>query len=133
MRFSNKVHAERDSVCMGDDCNAPNAKDLYYASNERLSDFMDSVSRYVPSMRNVVWSIECKDKVIAYLIFDENANCKYELAISDMEVSRLVEKKIYCRYYYERKLFDYRTNPPVDLYPECKTLLEKVKAHESRV
>ena len=69
---------------MGDDCNAPNAKYLDYATNELLSEFMDSVARYVPSMKDVVWSIVCKGKTIAYLIFDENTEYKYELAIPNM-------------------------------------------------
>lgn len=130
MTLFNQIYAERDSVCMGDDCNAPNAEYLDYTTNELLSEFMDSVARYVPCMKDVVWSVTCKDKTIAYLIFDENAGYEYELAISDMRVSELTEKKIFCRYYYESKLFDYRTKPPVEMYPECKTLLEKVKAHE---
>lgn len=124
------IHAERDSVCMGDDCNAPNARELNYASNEYLSEFMDSVAKYVPSMKNVVWSVACKDRTIAYLIFDENEEYKYELAVPDMKVSELDGKKIYCRYYHKGTLFDYKVQPPIELYPECKTLLDKVKAYE---
>lgn len=130
MTFVNRIYAERDSVCMGDDCNAPNAKYLDYATDELLSEFMDAVAGYVPSMKDVVWSVVCKDKTIAYLIFDEDAGYEYELAVSDIRVSELAEKKIYCRYYYNGKLFDYRIKPPVDMYPECRTLLEKVKAYE---
>lgn len=130
MTFVNRIYAERDSVCMGDDCNAPNAKYLDYATDELLSEFMDAVAGYVPSMKDVVWSVVCKDKTIAYLIFDEDAGYEYELAVSDIRVSELAEKKIYCRYYYNGKLFDYRIKPPVDRYPECRTLLEKVKAYE---
>lgn len=130
MTFVNRIYAERDSVCMGDDCNAPNAKYLDYATDELLSEFMDAVAGYVPSMKDVVWSVVCKDKTIAYLIFDEDAGYEYELAVSDIRVSALAEKKIYCRYYYNGKLFDYRIKPPVDMYPECRTLLEKVKAYE---
>lgn len=135
MRFRNQVnqvYAERDSVCMADDCNAPNAKKLNYESDELLSHFMDTVARYVPSVRNSVWSIVCKGKTIAYLIFDENSGYTHELAASDIRVSELAEKKIYCRCYQVCTLFDYRTKPPAEMYPECKTLLEKVKAHERR-
>lgn len=124
------IYAKRDSVCMGDDCNAPNAGKLCYTRNELLSEFMDSVARYVPSMKNVVWSVICKDRTIAYLIFDENAEYKYELAVPDMKVSDIDVKEIYCRYYYRNKLFDYNVKPPIELYPECDTLLEKVKAYE---
>lgn len=122
-----KIYVERDSVCMGDDCNAPNAKELYYGDHDRLSDFMIEVANYVPAMRNVVWSVACADEIIAYLIFDDDSGCKYELEIQDIKVSELVEQKIYCAYYYESKFYDYRTKPPADLYPQCKTLLDKVR------
>ena len=131
MGMLKRIHVERESVCMGDDCNAPNARDLEYETNELLSEFMDSVARYVPTMENVVWSVVASQgQAIAYLIFDEDASYKYELAIPDMKVSELAEKRIYCRYYYKGKLFDYSTEPPTEMYPECKTLLEKVKEHE---
>lgn len=104
MGFLNKIHAERDSVCMGDDCNAPNAKDLDYETNELLSSFMDSVANYVPHMKDVVWNVVCKDRTIAYLNFDENADYKYKLLIPDMKVSELDDKKIYCIYYPKSKL-----------------------------
>lgn len=123
MPMLNQINAERESVCMGDDCNAPNAKELEYSTNELLSDFLDSVAGYVPSMKNVVWSVVCKGRTIAYLIFDVNACCKYELTIPDMRVSELDEKNIYCRYYYKGK-------PSLEKYPQCETLLEKVKAYE---
>lgn len=130
--LSDQIYAERDSVCMGDDCNAPNEKYLDYAADELLSEFLTSVAQYVPSMRDVVWSIVCRGETIAYLVFDEDCGCEYELAVSDMRVAELAEKKIYCRYYYRRKLFDYRSKPPAEMYPECRTLLEKVKAYEGR-
>lgn len=52
--FFDRIHIERESVCMGDDCNAPNAKELEYEVDEYLSDFMETVARYVPSMKLVV-------------------------------------------------------------------------------
>lgn len=45
MTFFNQIYAERDSVCMGDDCNAPNAQYLDYETNKPLSEFMNDVSR----------------------------------------------------------------------------------------
>lgn len=45
-----RIRAERDSVCMGDDCDAPNTRYLDYGPDERLSEFMDSVANYVPLM-----------------------------------------------------------------------------------
>ncbi|MGN1458568.1 MAG: hypothetical protein ACI4XP_11575 [Acutalibacteraceae bacterium] len=104
MIFTDTIHAERDSVCMGDDCNAPNARDLKYSKNELLSEFMNSVAKYVPAMKNIVWNVLCKGQTIAYLMFDENAEYKCELTIPDMKVSELAEKKIYCYHYYKHQL-----------------------------
>lgn len=110
MESLNRIYAERKSVCMGDDCNAPNAKELYYEDGDRLSDFMEVVAKYVPSMRNVVWSVACADEIIAYLYFDENSGYEFELQVKDIKVSELVEKKIFCTYYCERERYAYRSN-----------------------
>ena len=47
------------------------------------------------------------------------------------QVADLPVKAIHCRYYYPMKFKDFSEKPPVDLYPEAKTLLDKVKAYEA--
>ncbi len=103
-----KIYAERDSVCMSDDCHAPNAEELDYRDGDRLSDFMDAVAKYVPAMKNVVWGVACAGEMIAYLYFDEASSYEYELQVKDIKVSELLEKKIHCTYYCERERYAYR-------------------------
>jgi len=129
--MSSIIHATRDSVCMGDDCTAPNAADLTYSDREPLSRFMRSVAAYVPSMKNVVWSVYSGDLLIGHLFSGALGMYRSELAVPDGLVAELPEKKIHCRYYYSLKFKDFREKPPVDLYPEAKTLLDKVKAYEA--
>ena len=126
------IHAELDSVCMGDDCTAPNAADLSYSDREMLSAFLRrSVASYVPSMKNVVWSVYSGNRLIGYLYSGALSLYHSELAVPNIPVADLPVKEIHCRYYYPMKFKDFSKKPPVDLYPEAKTLLDKVKAYEA--
>lgn len=118
------IHAERESVCMGDDCMVPNAKELSYEQGELISEFMSTVASYVPNMRNVVWAIYNEREVLGYLIFDENGIWTYELEIDDTFVSSLLNKNIFCRYFHSGKFTNIIDK---EKYSECKTLLDKVK------
>lgn len=91
-----QILAERDSVSMGDDVMAPNRQYLEYQPQERLSEFLDTIADYVPNIRNSVWSIVCKRREIAYLIFDDSPKYHYKLNIPDILVSMLPKKEIYC-------------------------------------
>lgn len=94
----NVVHATRSSVCMGDDCMAPNAATLKYSEGAMLSDFMAVLADYVPQMESVVWEI-CLDRSnIAKLHFDAAANYTFDLLIPDTPVSDLPSNDIFCRY-----------------------------------
>lgn len=95
--FRYTVHAERESVCMGDDCKAPNAAELPYKPDELLSEWLDNtVSKYVPAMRNTVWTVQDGAKILGYLIFDENREHTCEIAVSDKPISELQIKSLYC-------------------------------------
>ncbi|MER5863734.1 hypothetical protein [Kitasatospora sp. NPDC002040] len=45
----------RDSVCMGDDCNAPHQQDGAFDSATTLGDFMTRVANYPLRMRGARW------------------------------------------------------------------------------
>ena len=43
-----RVLVERDSVCMGDDCTAPNSKYILFESGISLSSLLSQIAQYVP-------------------------------------------------------------------------------------
>ena len=74
------IHAERDSVCMGDDVAAPNEKDFLFVTNKPIDSLMQTLSGYVPAMKNVVWAVSSDQQTIGYLFSDETARYQYELS-----------------------------------------------------
>lgn len=119
------VHAERDSVCMGDDCTAPNSAELEYFPHQTLSRFLsDTVSGYVPKMGDSVWAVSNGGKIIGYIIFDENGSCACEIVGSDIPVSELDTGGLFCRYFYQGAagLDSYK-------YTGCTSLIDKVKKY----
>lgn len=100
------IHAERESVCMGDDCKVPNASELPYKPDEMLSEWLDTVSKYVPAMRDTVWIVQDGAKILGYVIFDENRGHTCEIAVSDKLVSELQIKSLYCYRMRSSDLYD---------------------------
>lgn len=94
------IHAERASVCMGDDCNAPNAEELAYDNDMLLSDFMAVIMNYVPAMSNCRWIIFFGKERTAVLTGNERAEYSYELLVPDRKVSELANTTIFCKYEY---------------------------------
>ena len=95
-----KIHAERDSVCIGDDVTAPNAKDFFFLRNKPIDDLMQSLCDYVPRMKDVVWEVACKGIVSGHLFSDETGQYQYKTTGSIQFISELPEHKIFCRYHY---------------------------------
>ena len=118
---SMKIKAERDSVCMGDDCNAPNTGYLEYDENELLSVWlMKTVTDYVPHMHECVWSVESNRKIIGYLICDKNGNYTVETTCDDEYMGLLNISEIFCMHYYD---FYFKGKE----YSDCTTLIDKVR------
>lgn len=44
----NMIHLERQSVCMGDDATAPNAKELGFSPEMLLSEFLHVIAESIP-------------------------------------------------------------------------------------
>ena len=91
------IHAERDSVCMGDDVMAPNAQDIRFEEDARVCELMKWVATYVPAMKNYEWDILCNNMMIGKLISKEDCVYKSQLMINDITLSKLPDKKIFCR------------------------------------
>lgn len=124
-----EIYAERDSVCMGDDVAAPNAKTWICDEQNRISDLLKWACTYVPEMKNVVWTVTSGNEILGHLVSGDSGSYTAELSVSDRGITGLNEPRIHCRYWYAVR--DYSVSPARDLYPECITLLEKVKAAEA--
>ncbi|WP_035784926.1 hypothetical protein [Butyrivibrio sp. MC2021] len=99
-----KIDAERDSVCMQDDCMAPHCKQLECEEDLLLSRFMYELIGYVPSAGdNTVWDIYSnatadnhrKATKIA-TIFLGKGSFNYELHVEDRPLKDMILQKVYC-------------------------------------
>ena len=61
---SNQISVDRESVCMGDDVNAPNEKILNLDEGDVLSDVLGKVAVYLPLMSDVIWAVDSGRKVL---------------------------------------------------------------------
>ncbi len=99
-----KIDAERDSVCMQDDCLAPHCKKLECEEGLMLSSFMYELLGYVPSAgSNTVWDIyanaTCTNHRAATklaTIYLKNVSFNYELHVQDLPIKDLSLSSIYC-------------------------------------
>ena len=132
-RIDGFIHVERDSVSEDDDRFSDNAYELPYYQGESLSSFMGAIIAYLPSPArgsdcDVVWSVLCKGRVIAYVIHYDQGGDACELVWRDVSVARLAKKGVFCRFFSE-------SCTALNAYEDKgnslrrRTLLDKVKAY----
>lgn len=112
------ILAERDSVCMGDDCNAPNTQELSYTAYECLYEFLlNKVTKYVPKCTSSVWIIlNYVNQEVGYITFDENCEITCTLATKRNIYVYELGGSIFCRKYNYKEI--------EDKHPEYKSLLK---------
>ena len=120
------IHAERDSVCMGDDVTAPNADDFALINNISVNEFLEMLCGYVPQMRNVVWEVFCGRKTIGYLYSGDSGTYAREASGLFRRVSELPEDKVFCRYYWNlNELADHA-------FPKGSAIPERIRAYRKK-
>lgn len=135
--FSNDmiIDLDRESVCMGDDCTSHNTS-RNFKQTMLISDFLQELSNYVPSMTNVVWAVispSSINRVIGYITTNEEGKPTIEVNGSNEYLKDIFQKEVgievFCRYYHHGRFswIDGKTKQHIEKYSECKTLLEKVK------
>lgn len=131
------VEFDRSSVCMGDDC-MPHIEKRELADTELASDLLYCLSKYVPSMYNVVWTVyspNVTDKIIGYIITDNQGKSEVELNIRNATLNELFTINldnitVFCKYYHQGSFswIEGKTGKYIEKHSECSTLLEKVKS-----
>lgn len=119
------IEFDRESVCMGDDCDS-HVVTKQIDDSLLISELLEELVRYVPSMTNAVWAVysvgSCFDGVTGY-ITSAGQKTGIRLNVEDRPIKDLFggkEAHIFCRYYYEGR-FAWKNE-----YPKGMSLLEKV-------
>ena len=124
---SNQISVDRESVCMGDDVNAPNEKILDLDEGDVLSDVLGKVAEYLPQMSDVIWAVDSGRKVLGYIIMDKNQEIHYELCQPDMIFSEMKVSALHCSYFYPNRFISNVNGEVTERFPEQKTFLDKVR------
>ena len=104
------VRATRDSVCMGDDCEAPHSQSFFYIEDEMLSEFLTKLYGYVACVRGrtVRWTVYLNgsvydmssEKVIkaGQIYISTDGDTRSELLVPDQTMGSLKVEKVFCKY-----------------------------------
>lgn len=114
-----KIIATRDSMCMGDDCDAPHKEILEFDPAQGISALLKLMADYLPKMSDIVWTVSCHENILGFIYSGKKGGYKTETACNDEFIKTFDRLEIFCRHYYSYML--------MDKYPECDTLLKKVK------
>ena len=133
------VTVERDSVCMGDDVNAPNTQTLQVSGDVYISQFLKQLANAMPTVVDsepIVWSVhlgQSKGRAIGLIETLYQVSNRVTVFGSDLKMQQSGIGKVYCRYYCKSSLMkpDENGRLCIPMYPECPTLAEKVKKHLS--
>ena len=123
-----QITVDRDSVCMGDDVTAPNARTLDIGVRAMLSEVLERVAAYLPNMHGTIWTVDSGRQVLAYILMADDGRISLELCQPDRPFRDLEIKALHCQYFPPwRFTWKEKTGEIVEKYPECGTLLDKVK------
>ena len=128
------ITVERDSVCMGDDVNAPNTTTVFVNDDMHLSTAFSLIADKVAKVNDthtIVWSVHVnnkKGKPLGMFEVDNMELSGVTLFVPDQTMKELSIKKLYCRYFCKSTLMqpDKDGRLCIPMYPECPTLGTKV-------
>lgn len=124
-----RVIINRDSVCMGDDCES-HKKILELSPATNVKELFRLLSSYIPHMDNSVWVIKTQRKILGFIIIETSGDLISEIDDPQERLgNKLDEIQITCLYYPQGAftLIDGKTGEHIEKYAECSTLLAKVK------
>lgn len=136
-----KIQWTRESVCMADDVNAPNARTMEIDQPLTVSDLLDKAADYVPNVSGSVWVVWVEDSLAGYLEMSTSGYLLRDEAVLD-ELPPPKPHKSFFRQktdalhvhciVYTMSEFLYRKGPDgrplVECFPPYTSLLDMVKA-----
>lgn len=125
------VNIDRQSVCMGDDCTAPNEDVIGISKTDTLLTVFDKIVSYLPHMQNVIWAVDTGKKLLGYVISEADKHCFYDICVGNQALHVMDLDYLHCSYFHANSFMP-QHDKPVDLKgddPSCQTLLDKVKRH----
>lgn len=127
-----EISLNRDSVCMGDDCENRQIK-MTIDENTKISNFLLLLSDYVPHMKNIIWAINSNNGILGYIITDDSSRASFDMCEKNSTIKESDIQKVMCIYYYPSKFtyIDGNSGKQINKYSECATFLEKVKIDTS--
>ena len=141
-----KIIWTRDSVCMGDDVNAPNTRTEEIDQPLTVADLLDKAANYVPSMSGSVWVVWVEDTLAGYLEMSTSGYLlRDEAVLEELPPPKLCKSlfgrksetlHVHCVLYYMSD-FLYRKGPDgrplAECFPPYTPLLDMVKATVKKV
>lgn len=92
-----RIRITRDSVNMGDDCMAPHESEMLFNASNTLTDLLNAAAEYVPPMYDCKWEVMCGAQILGRLISGSETKYQVELEGTNMRLSFLPERNIFCR------------------------------------
>ena len=120
------ITVERESVCMGDDLNAPNTTTVSINDEMHLSTVLWLIEDKMPLVNDkhtIVWSVHTDDRngtPLGMFEIDDMKPNSLTLFVLDQTMKEMSIKKVFCRYFHNSSLPE---------YSECPTLGLKVMKH----
>ena len=136
-----KIIWTRDSVCMGDDCTAPNTKTEKIDRPLTISDLLDRAADYVPNISGSVWAVWIEGILAGYLEMSASGYLLRDEPVLEGTLSlkpqmialrqQPADLHVHCSFYIMSD-FLYRNGPDgrplAEHFPPYAPLLDMVKA-----
>lgn len=127
------ISVTRESVCMGDDCTAPNENVIKVFKHDMISTVLLKVAQSLPQMNHVIWAIDTGKKVLGYILMEDALHYQFELCVEEQAFLNMEIYQLHCSYFHSNS-FHYRENENkhMEQNKQSKTLLEKVKCQMAK-
>ena len=92
------IKLERDSISLADDITAPHHKNIFVNKNTMLSDLIEhNITEYIVKIKNTKWEIYNNNKLIGYIVVNQDGGTSCNLFIPDVTVEKYNNQLLFCK------------------------------------